>query len=98
MAGYYALRGKSSYYTYDFPKACQDFRKSLQLDGNNEDIRIRLAQFEVPDETVTSEDASGFSFLLKFVSLFSYFEAKVCVHFALRIGNVKYSMAIDFDF
>ena len=46
MAGYYALRGKSSYYTGDLQKSFKDFQKSLELDGSNEEIRTRLAQFE----------------------------------------------------
>jgi len=72
VAGYYALRGKSSYYTYDFPKACTDFRKSLELDGNNEDIRIRLAQFEIPDETGLADNSTG-DFMHLLAHLCEYF-------------------------
>lgn len=48
------MRGKSSYYNYDFQKSYQDFRKTLELDSSNEEIRTRLAQFEIQSEDGTS--------------------------------------------
>lgn len=48
------MRGKSSYYNYDFHKAYQDFRKTLELDSSNEEIRTRLAQFEIQSEDGTT--------------------------------------------
>ncbi len=54
MAGYFALRGKCSYYNNDYQKAYQDFKKTLELDSSNEEIRTRLAQFEIQSEDGTN--------------------------------------------
>lgn len=46
VAEYYAVRGKAHYYCTNFQEAYKDFKKTLELDANNADVKIRLAQFE----------------------------------------------------
>jgi tetratricopeptide (TPR) repeat protein len=46
VSEYYSLRGKAKYYLSDFLAAHSDFKKALELDPNNVDIKLRLQQFE----------------------------------------------------
>lgn len=43
---YYALRGKACYYQGLYHEAYEDFKRALALNPNNEDIQMRVAQFE----------------------------------------------------
>lgn len=49
VSEYYALRGKTRYNLTDFPRSFRDFQKTLELDSTNEEIKLRINQFD--DET-----------------------------------------------
>lgn len=46
VSEYYALRGKSYFYLSNYHFAFQDFQKTLELNPDNVEIRLRLQQFD----------------------------------------------------
>eukprot|EP01040_Poterioochromonas_malhamensis_P014928 gene14928-16615_t len=46
VSEYYSLRGKAKYYLSDFIGSHSDYKKVVELDPNNIEIKMRLQQFE----------------------------------------------------
>jgi tetratricopeptide (TPR) repeat protein len=58
---YYSLRGKAKYYLSDFLGSHNDYKKVIELDPNNNEIKMRLQQFEddIPSSSSSSSSMKG---------------------------------------
>ena len=54
VSQYYASRGKACFYQNDYDRAYQDYKEALKLDPNNQDILMRIQQFD-PSGSVIEE-------------------------------------------
>jgi len=56
VSEYYVVRGKTRYYQSDFQKSYKDFKRALELNRDNDEVRELLAQF---DDEVRSPPREG---------------------------------------
>lgn len=59
VSEYYALRGKAKYYLSDFVTSHSDYKKALELNPENTEIKLRLQQFEDPNNSSNNNNNSG---------------------------------------
>jgi tetratricopeptide (TPR) repeat protein len=61
VSEYYSLRGKAKYYLSDFLGSHNDYKKVIELDPNNNEIKMRLQQFEddIPSSSSSSMKGVG---------------------------------------
>ncbi|GMH64599.1 hypothetical protein TL16_g04001 [Triparma laevis f. inornata] len=58
VSGYWASRGKTCFYQYNYDGAFEDFKEALKLDPNNADVLSRMQQSD-PDGKVLEEVGVG---------------------------------------
>lgn len=58
VAEYYFVRGRTHYFQSQFQPAYADFKKALELDGSNNEVREWLSQFDDEQRPPVTADAS----------------------------------------
>jgi tetratricopeptide (TPR) repeat protein len=59
VAEYYFIRGRTHYFQSNFQQAYADFKKSLELDNSNNEVREWLSQFDDEQRTPVKSGADG---------------------------------------